>query len=168
MTKLHSESLRDLIASVLGRTPSGIFVLTARAADGRETGMLASWVQQASFEPPMVTVAVNRKRFLHDWLSGSPEIVLNLVGEGQKQFLKQFGTGFGPDEPAFDGCALTRSSSGLPVLAEALGHLEGRVTAKMETGDHVIYAVEITSAGVGPDFAKSAPWVHVRKNGLNY
>lgn len=158
----------DPIAAVLGRTPSGIFVLTARAADGRETGMLASWVQQASFEPPMVTVAVNRKRFLHDWLAGAPQILLNLVGEGQKQFLKQFGAGFGPDEHAFDGCSLTKSPGGLPVLADALGYLEGRVTGQLETGDHRVYAVEITSAGVGPDFTKTAPWVHVRKNGLNY
>jgi flavin reductase (DIM6/NTAB) family NADH-FMN oxidoreductase RutF len=159
---------RDLIAAVLGRIPSGMFVLTARAADGRETGMLASWVQQASFDPPMVTVAVNRKRFLHDWLTGSPQVVLNLVGEGQKQFLKQFGAGFGPDEPAFDGCDLQRSENGLPVMAGALGYLEGRVTGRMEAGDHVVYAVEITAAGAGPDFAKGAPWVHVRKNGLNY
>ena len=75
MTKPQSSSTLDPIAAVLGRTPSGIFVLTARAADGRETGMLASWVQQASFEPPMVTVAVNRKRFLHDWLAEAPQIV---------------------------------------------------------------------------------------------
>lgn len=166
MTK-HTPS-RDHIASVLGRTPSGLFVLTARAADGRETGMLASWVQQASFDPPMVTVAVNRKRFLHDWLADSPGIVLNLVGEGQKQFLKQFSAGFGPDEPAFDDCELKKSASGLPVLADALGYLEGRVTGQLETGDHVVYVVEITSAGTGPHFAKTAPWVHVRKNGLNY
>jgi len=168
MTKSHSTTPRDPIAAVLGRTPSGVFVLTARAADGRETGMLTSWVQQASFDPPMVTVALNRKRFLHNWLTGAPHIVLNLVGEGQKQFLKQFGAGFGPDEPAFDGCELQRSASGMPVLAGALGYLEGRVTGQMETGDHVVYAVEITAAGIGPDFAKTPPWVHVRKNGLNY
>ena len=113
----NPDATRDAIAAVLGRTPSGIFVLTARAADGRETGMLASWVQQASFEPPMVTVTVNRKRFLHEWLATSPQIVLNLVGEGQKQFLKQFGTGFGPDEPAFADCTLRRSASGRAKLS---------------------------------------------------
>ncbi len=40
------------IAQVLGRIPSGIFVLTVGDDTGRETGMLASWVQQASFDPP--------------------------------------------------------------------------------------------------------------------
>lgn len=168
MTDSHSTPSRDLIAAVLGRTPSGVFVLTVRGPDGRETGMLTSWVQQASFEPPMITIAVNRKRFVHDWLADSPDVVLNLVGAGQKQFLKQFGAGFGPTEPAFEGCQVTRGANGMPVLADAMGHLEGRVITRMETGDHVVYAVEITAAGLGPDFASMSPWVHVRKNGMNY
>ncbi len=161
-------SAADFIAPVLGRTPSGVFILTARHSDGRETGALVSWVQQASFSPPMVTVAVNRKRFLHDWLAGSPAVVLNLVGETQKQFLKQFGAGFGPDEPAFEGVAVARGATGVPILAEALGYLEGIVRSQLETGDHVIYAVEITSGGTGPDFDAGKPMVHIRKNGFNY
>jgi flavin reductase (DIM6/NTAB) family NADH-FMN oxidoreductase RutF len=160
--------LRETIGAVLGRTPSGLFILTTRAADGRETGLLASWVQQASFEPPMVTVAVNRRRYLHDWLDDSPEIALNLVGEGQKQFLKHFGAGFEPGAPAFEGLQIRRGETGVPLLAEALGYLEGSVRGRMETGDHVVYAVEVVGAGEGPGFSQTPPWVHVRKNGFNY
>ena len=161
-------SFTDAIAPVLGRTPSGVYILTARHADGRETGALVSWVQQASFSPPMVTVAVNKKRYLHDWFREAPDIVLNLVGETQKQFLKQFGAGFGPDEPAFEGVAIQRSPAGVPILTEALGYLAGIVRSQLETGDHVIYAVEITAAGSGPDFDAGKPMVHIRKNGFNY
>ena len=35
----------DSALAALGRIPSGLFVLTLRHG-GRETGMLASWVQQ--------------------------------------------------------------------------------------------------------------------------
>jgi flavin reductase (DIM6/NTAB) family NADH-FMN oxidoreductase RutF len=158
----------ESIGPVLGRTPSGVFVLTARHTDGRETGTLVSWVQQASFSPPMVTVAVNRKRFLVNWIDESQQLVLNLVGDNQKEFLKHFGAGFGPDEPAFEGVELQRTESGLPVLAQAMGYLEGTVRSQLETGDHVIYAVEITAGGRGPDFSASKPMVHIRKNGFNY
>jgi len=168
MTAPARPEIRETIGAVLGRTPSGLFILTARAADGRETGQLASWVQQASFEPPMVTVAVNRKRFLHDWLGDAPQVALNLVGEGQKQFLKHFGAGFEPGAPAFDGLPLRRGETGVPLLAEALGYLEGHVRGRLETGDHVVYAVEIVAAGEGPGFTATPPWVHVRKNGFNY
>jgi len=158
----------DPIAPVLGRIPSGVFILTTRHADGRETGTLVSWVQQASFSPPMVTVAVNRKRYLTEWFTESSGVVLNLVGEQQKQFLKHFGAGFGPEEPAFDGMTVSRTPSGLPILTDAFGHLEGIVRSQLETGDHVIYAVEVVSAGSGPMFSESKPMVHIRKNGYNY
>ena len=158
----------DAIGPVLGRTPSGVFVLTAKHTDGRETGTLVSWVQQAAFEPPMVTVAVNRKRYLIEWLADSPNVVLNLVGESQKHFLKQFGAGFGPDEPAFEGMLVHRTESGVPILADAMGYLEGTVKSQMETGDHMIFAVEITSADRGPGFDESKPMVHIRKSGFNY
>jgi flavin reductase (DIM6/NTAB) family NADH-FMN oxidoreductase RutF len=161
-------SVTDLIAPVLGRTPSGVFILTARHPDGKETGTLVSWVQQASFTPPMVTVAINKKRYLHEWLAVAPAVALHLVGETQKQFLKQFGAGFGPDEPAFEGISIRRGETGVPILTDALGYLEGIVRSHLETGDHILYAVEIVSAGEGPSFAEEKPMVHIRKSGMNY
>lgn len=163
-----SDPLHDLIAPVLGRTPSGIFILTAADGDGHETGMLASWVQQASFSPPMVSVAVNRKRYLHDWLKKSPHVALSMLAESHSRFLKHFGRGFEPDEAAFEGVQITRGQTGLPVLVEALGYLEGRVTGQTEAGDHVVYIVEILSAGSGEQIATGKPMVHIRKNGFKY
>lgn len=162
------KSSADDIGPVLARTPSGVYVLTARNAAGQETGALVSWVQQASFSPPMVTVAINHKRYLRDWLAASPQLVLNLIGESQKQFLKHFGAGFAPEEAAFDGLNVARTAAGLPILADAMGHLEGVVRSHLETGDHVIYAVEIVGGGCGEGFRESRPMVHIRKNGFNY
>lgn len=159
---------RDDIAAVLGRTPSGLFVLTARNAAGDETGMLASWVQQAGFEPPAVTVAVNRKRYINDWLAESPQVVLNLVGESQKQFLGHFGRGFEPGEPAFEGLNTTKAANGITALNDALGWLEGTVTSRADAGDHTVYVVEITAAGRGANLESEKPWVHIRKNGFGY
>jgi flavin reductase (DIM6/NTAB) family NADH-FMN oxidoreductase RutF len=158
----------DAIGPVLGRTPSGVFILTASDGDGQETGMLASWVQQASFDPPAVTVAVNSKRYINDWLQKSPQIALNLVGESQSVFLKHFGRGFEPDQPAFEGLKTGKAANGATVLDDALGYLAGEVTAKMEAGDHVIYQVQITAASSGDKLESEKPMVHIRKNGFNY
>lgn len=158
---------REAIGRVLGRTPSGIFVLTAADGNGNETGLLVSWVQQASFEPPMVTVAVNRERYLHQWLEGSPRMAINLVGESQSSLLKHFARGFEPGQPAFNGLEIRRGTTGVPVLASALGTLEGRVAGQMEAGDHVIYLLEISHASLG-DAIDEQPMVHVRKSGFRY
>lgn len=161
---------REEMAKVLGKNPSGLFILTASNGEGLETGMLASWVQQASFDPPAVTVAVNQKRYLHDWIKQQPNVVLNLVGEKQNEFLKQYGRGFEPEEPAFEGMDVGRTAQDLPYLKGALGFLEGKVTNQLESGDHIVYLVEITSAGIEnhDDFQAASPWVHIRKNGFNY
>lgn len=163
-----TDQQRDAVAAVLGRTPSGLFILTVRAPDGSQTGMLASWVQQASFDPPAVSVAIKKGRYHHEWLNASPEVVLNLLGESHKQFLGHFARGFDPEEEAFQGLKVQTAANGLTVLAEALGWLEGRVTGHIDAGDHVLYVVTITGAGLGPDLERERPWVHIRKSGFNY
>lgn len=163
-----TDAQRTDIAAVLGRTPSGLYIVTAQGPDGSQTGMLASWVQQAAFNPPAVTVAVKKGRYLHEWLSYCPDIVLNLLGETQKRFLGHFGKGFEPHEPAFEGLNTRQAANGLTVLADALGWMEGRVTDRLETADHVLYLVEITAAGQGPQLETERPYVHLRKNGFSY
>ena len=167
-TSEETTATLETIGRVLGRTPSGVFILTASDGDGHATGMLASWVQQAGFEPPAVTVAVNKSRYLNEWLAKSPYLVLNLVGSSQTSFLKHFGKGFEPDQPAFEGVDTADTAHGIPALAGALGRLEGVVKNKLESGDHVIYLVEIESAHAGESIDEDRPMVHIRKNGFGY
>ena len=65
---MPDSELQSRLAPVLGRVPSGVFILVAGDGSGLRTGLLTSWVQQASFEPPQVTIAVNKSRYLIDWL----------------------------------------------------------------------------------------------------
>src|SRR3954453_4364136 len=162
------DDLQKSVGAVLGRTPSGLFVISAADAAGRETAMLASWVQQASFAPPMVTVALNRKRYLNDWLEESPRLAISFLGESHRDLLKHFAAGFAPDEPAFEGVAIARGATGLPLLASALGYVEGHVRSRLACGDHSVYAVEITGAGSAESLAHVKPMVHIRNNGFKY
>ena len=152
------------LSDALGRIPSGLFILTARH-DGHETGMLASWVMQAGFAPPMVTVAVKQGRYVASWLEAGAPFVLNLVPQGDKALLKHFGRGFEPGEPAFEGLELVRSSDDVPILAAALGHLACRPKGYIDSGDHRVFMAEITSGSLA---SEAEPYVHVRENGLKY
>lgn len=159
---------RHDIGMVLGRTPSGIFILTAGDGAGHETGMLCSWVQQAAFDPPSLTMSLKQGRYVNDWLTQTRKLVLNLVGESAKQLLSHFGRGFKIEEPAFEGIELTRAKNGLPVLAEALGYLECEVRSQQAVGDHTTYFLEITAAGPGETLHEEQPMVHIRKSGFHY
>ena len=164
-----TEEQRDTIAPILGKTPSGVFILTASDGEGNETGMLASWVQQASFEPPILSIAVNRKRYIKDWLVNSPQAAVSLVGNSSSAaFFKKYGKGFEPGEPAFEGIEIIRGTTGVPLLTEAIGALEGRIVGHHEAGDHVIFFLQIENAVCGSGFETEEPYVHIRKNGFNY
>jgi len=156
------------LAPVLGAVPSGLFIVTAKNSDGQATGMLASWVQQAGFEPPAITVAVKNGRYLNDWLGATSRVAVSVVGESQKGLLGHFGKGFEPGEEAFEGLKTGATSDGIPVLADAIGWLAGDVTGSVDAGDHTIYAVTLSEAGRGPRLGEEKPWVHIRKSGLGY
>ena len=152
--------------AALGRLPSGIYILTARNPDSTQsTGMLASWVQQAGFQPPMLTVAVGKDRFVLDWIRTTGRFALNQVPAGRKDLLKHFGKGFGPDEPAFVG--LEKVSERPIVLADASTFLEVETRNEVLSGDHVILLCEVVGGGVRSG-GEVEPMIHVRRSGSNY
>lgn len=127
--------------------------------------MLASWVMQAGFEPPMVSVALGKGRYMAEWLSEGHRFVLNILDTSPKRLLRHFARGFAVDEPAFVGLDFVRSSHGVPILAESLGHLECVPVHHVDSGDHRIFLAEVHDAGLVSD---AEPFIHTRKNGLKY
>lgn len=151
--------------AVLGRVPSGIYILTVRH-NGNETGMLASWVMQAGFEPPTVTVAVKKGRYLIDWLDAGSLFALNVVGESGKGLLGHFGRGFEPGEAAFEGLVLERNEQEVPLLTEgSIGHLLCKPNGHVDSGDHRIFSAEVIGGALSDD---ESPMVHIRKTGAHY
>ncbi len=163
-----TEASKQQIAPILGRVPSGVFIFVAASEAGQRTGLLASWVQQASFDPPQLTVAVNKSRYLNEWLKPGSAVTLNQIKKGDGVLFKHFGKGFEPDVDAFHGVDVVLSENGLPLLTAAMASMEGHVVSSMDAGDHVIYLVGITSATAHQNTAELEPFVHVRKNGFNY
>ncbi len=152
--------------AALGRVPSGIFILTIGSGE-RATGMLASWVMQAGFEPPMVSVAVKQGRYVAAWLAEGQPFVLNQLAEGQGSLMKHFAKGFEPGEKAFEGQAVANTANGVPALADTICRLECEPTGHLDSGDHRIFLARVTGGGVNPDDTRK-PTIHVRKSGKNY
>lgn len=152
------------LAAALGRIPSGLFILTV-AQGGKETGFLASWVQQCSFHPPMVSVAIQPKRSVVPFLNQGAAFTLNLLEDGQTDMIAHFGKGFAPGDDAFSGLDVDRSGPGGPVLTEALAVLHCRVVQRCPAGDHDLFLGEVTG---GRLLGEGRPMVHVRKNGFHY
>jgi flavin reductase (DIM6/NTAB) family NADH-FMN oxidoreductase RutF len=155
------------LAHALGKIPSGLYILTVRNGNSA-TGMLASWVQQAGFEPPAVTVAVARHRFVGDWIANSGRFTLSQLAAGSKPLIRHFGRGFEPDALAFDGVEILGDDTarGGPVLADAIAFLDTEVAGELGIGDHRIFLANVVGGSlIGSD---TEPLIHTRHNGFHY
>ena len=153
----------------LGRVASGIYILTVGTGE-QATGMLASWVMQAGFEPPMVSVAVKKGRYVQQWLTEGQTFALNIVAEKQFDMLKHFGSGFDIGEPAFEGINVDTEVGEVPVLTDCLGHLQCEATAHADSGDHRIFIAKVLRGSLHAEAEATGtqPMTHIRKTGSHY
>ena len=78
-----------------------LYVVTASQGEGstfRQSAMVASWVSQASFSPPGITVAVAKDRAIESYMQVGKGFVVNILREDNYQkmfrhFLKRFAPG---------------------------------------------------------------------------
>jgi len=152
------------LAAALGRVPSGLYVLTVRHGDA-ETGMLVSWVQQCSFTPPQLSVAIQKGRDILAWLPDGAAFTLNILDAGQTDMIVHFGRGFALDQPAFTGLEATKSEAGAPVLSEVVAYLDCQVAGRCSAGDHELLLARVVGGRV---LGEGRPMVHVRKSGMHY
>ncbi len=155
---------RSDFAKALGSVASGLFVVTAGTGD-KATGLLASFVQQGGFEPPVVMVAVKKGRSVEDLIRGHGSFCVSVLHDGSKALLGHFARGFEPGEPAFGGVAHAWDETGVPYLTEALANLSCKLVGESTWSDHVVFCGEVTA---GSHLGEGEPMIHVRKNGLGY
>lgn len=153
------------VASALGRIPSGLFVITWRE-DAADRAMLASWVMQAAFDPPAISVALAKSRGLAAAVARECPFVVNVLGDTQRSLVGRFGKPATPGEDPFAGLEIVRTPLGVGAIAGATAWLECRPAAPLVewAGDHALLVGRVTAASA----ADAAPLVHLRKNGLRY
>jgi len=163
MNRADGEGALGGAAEAVGRIPSGVSILTACDSDA-STGMLASWVQQAAFEPLAVSVCVRLGRPILEMIEASGVFALNPVPEASGALFRHFGKGFGPGEDAFEGLEVERTAYGVR-LTGALAYLGCRVINTVDVGDHRLIVGDVVEGRVMGD---GSPHVHLRKTGASY
>ncbi len=152
------------VEQAVGRIVGSLCVVTARRGEV-STAMLASWVSQATFHPPGLTVAVAKERAIEAYLYAGDRFVLNILEQG-KQGWKQFTKRFAPGEDRFTEVPTSPASNGAPILTESLAYLECCVQQRMECGDHwLVYAVVEQGKVLQPNGLTA---IHYRKSGSHY
>tara|TARA_B100001123_G_scaffold92972_1_gene107009 strand:+ start:1056 stop:1523 length:468 start_codon:yes stop_codon:yes gene_type:complete len=149
------------VGKALGRVASGLYVVTTKFED-KEDAVLASWVNQCSFDPPAVTIALGTLRSARLLVETSNSFIVNILPKDDMSLLKHFSR---PPENIFKGIKTRKGLDGIRVLSEAVSYLECEVVHSVNAGDHILYVGEIIG---GKTLKGGDPYIHVRDNGFNY
>lgn len=162
--RMQKGTLADRTSQAVGRIVGSLCVVTAKRGE-MSSAMLASWVSQATFTPPGITVAVAKERAIEELMYQGDKFVLNILAEG-KQVRRHFMKNFAPSEDRLSKLNIDTANNGCAIILDALAYLECTVEQRMECGDHwLVYAV-VDSGEVLDSEGITA--VHTRKSGKHY
>lgn len=159
---LHSST-----ATSVGHIPSGLFIVAVSDSEGKNVdGYLASWVQQVSFNPLIVSLAIKPGRPAYDLIKEGRPFAINIVGDHDKTYLKHFWKGYDPANNPFSELPYEVGQQGGIILKQAKSAIECKLLSAQQPGDHEVVFAEVLSSHVMSEEAK--PMVHIRKSGADY
>ncbi len=155
------------IAEAVGHIPSGLFIVCARDKKSAVIdGYLASWIQQISFKPLLILIAVKPGRPAYDLIMKGDVFSVNIIGDHDSSFLKLFWSGYDPKSNPFDKLEKKISDSGGVILSAARSTIECRMHSNIKPGDHELVIAEVINSYIQNNNTESL--VHFRKTGLDY
>jgi flavin reductase (DIM6/NTAB) family NADH-FMN oxidoreductase RutF len=143
----------------------GLYVLTA--IDGEQVGAAGvNWLTQASFEPPLVAVAVKSDNDSHTIIEKTGTFAVNVLADDQLDIGKAFFRTSTVEGDTINGYRFERGAeTGAPLLVDLPYWFEARVTDTIKRGDHTVFVAEVVNAGARDD--TKTPLL-LRSTGMNY
>jgi len=136
----------DAKKTVLRMIPYGIYVLTADDGKGNIAAATVNWVTQSAFAPPLVVVGVKADSGSYQIVKAAKTFALNMLGKDQKSLAFTFFRPADVSDGKLSGQAYHKGATGAPLLTDAPGAVECRVTGIVEQGDHHIVVGEVVEA----------------------
>ncbi len=159
---MEAVSLKETLGKAIGKIASGLYVVTTGSGEQKQ-GFLASWIMQASFEPPMLTVAVQKDRDILKLIEENKRFVVNVLSDSNSNLMGKFAK-YSPEQ--FQDVPAYENDHGV-VLKDTVAFMAcDLVRVWSEGGDHVLLVGQIVDGEVMN--ADLQPWTHLRKNGFSY
>jgi flavin reductase (DIM6/NTAB) family NADH-FMN oxidoreductase RutF len=136
----------DAKKTVLRMIPYGIYILTADDGKGNIAAATVNWVTQSAFAPPLVVAAVKADSGAYKVVKDAQVFALNMLGKAQKGVAFTFFKPTQVSDGKLSGQSYRKGTTGAPILLDAPGAVECRVTAMVEQGDHHIVVGEVVEA----------------------
>lgn len=133
----------DEFRHILSHFASGVTVVTTWDADGRPTGLTASAFASVSLDPPLILVCVDHRAQCYPAIHASGRFAVNILAAEHETVSRRFAS---TEADKFGSVPHRPGPLGLPLLTEALAHLECRTVHAYPGGDHTIFVGEVEAA----------------------
>jgi flavin reductase (DIM6/NTAB) family NADH-FMN oxidoreductase RutF len=143
----------------------GLSVVTAKSGDELAAAGV-NWITQASFDPPLVVVALKTDNDSHRLVEASGVFAVNVLGAEQLDVGKAFFRTSTVEGSTINGYAFEPGpETGCPLVVDLAYWFECRVTDTVKRGDHTVFVGEVVGAGVRDEAV--VPLL-LRDTGMNY
>ena len=154
----------DFFRQVMGHFVTGVSVVTA--LDGEQPqGITVNALSSVSLEPPLVLVALDRRRFITPTVRRAGRYAVNVLAESQQALSDCFaGAAVTPGRDQFCGAAWHAGTTGLPLLEGAIATLECTVVETFSAGDHDLFVGRVDA--LASDEQQPQPLLYYRRRYL--
>jgi flavin reductase (DIM6/NTAB) family NADH-FMN oxidoreductase RutF len=105
--------------------------------------MTISAFASVSLSPPLILACVDHAASIFTMLMGAEWIGVSVLAEDQEAHSRRFAD---PDADRFDDLEIHRGKHGNALLIGAAAHLECRIVARHEAGDHTVFIASVEDA----------------------
>ena len=145
----------DVFRQVMGHFATGISVVTTW--DGATpAGITVNAFSSVSLDPPLVMVALDRRRFITPMVRDAGRYAVSVLGADQQGLSDCFAHApVSPGREDFCGAAWREGPTGLPLIDDAIATLECTTVETFSAGDHDLFigrvdSLETHREGVAP------------------
>lgn len=139
----------DAAKDALEMMPYGFYSITSRD-DNEVNIMVANWVVQSSFEPRLITLALQKTAYSHDLIESGKVFAVNIFNKADAEAIKPFTKSRNKNPDKVKEAEYSPGpETGCPILEDAAAYLECKVLKIVDVGgDHDLVVGEVVGAGV--------------------
>lgn len=133
---------------VMRRFPTGVTIITARVG-AQMHGMTANSFTSVSLDPMLVLVAIKRGNTMHNFVTRAEGFAINILSRDQELCAKRFAHQVAHPADPFGDIVYHTAITGAPIFDDSIAHLDCRVVAAHDAGDHTLFIGEVVALGFG-------------------
>ena len=139
----HDDGGRQVFHAAMGQLDMPMQIVTAAAPeDGERGGCLVGFAAQCSIEPPRFMVWLSKKNHTLKIARRADVLAVHFPTPDQLDLAARFGTRSGDHVDKLASERWHQGPHGVPVLDEVPRWFAGRITERLDSGDHIAFMLE--------------------------